>query len=84
MPAAAAPTDRPLDPTRCPVCGQRNQCAVEAGRPAAECWCMQAPMDPAALAAIPPAAIGLACLCPQCAAGAQAASEGAAAAVPPI
>ncbi len=83
MPAAGLNAPAPA-PVRCPLCGQPNQCAAEAGRPAAECWCMQACMDPAALAAIPPAARGLACLCPRCAAGLPTATADSAAAVPPI
>ena len=54
------------DPARCPLCGQSNQCAIEAGQPAAGCWCMGTPVDPATLAAVPDAARGLACLCPRC------------------
>ncbi len=79
------PDAAPLpDPARCPLCGQSNQCAIEAGQPAAGCWCMGTPVDPAALAAVPDTARGLACLCPRCAAGARAASPDSASAIPPI
>ncbi|WP_309826506.1 cysteine-rich CWC family protein [Paracidovorax wautersii] len=58
----------PLDPAHCPLCGRSNQCAAEAGADPATCWCMTAPIAPAALAALPPAQRGRACLCPACAA----------------
>ncbi|RYF01427.1 MAG: hypothetical protein EOO32_04045 [Comamonadaceae bacterium] len=67
MPRSTLP---PIDPTRCPLCGRGNQCAIEAGAPASECWCMAAPIPPEALAALAPAQRGQACLCPGCAAGA--------------
>ncbi|MCB2026265.1 MAG: cysteine-rich CWC family protein [Ottowia sp.] len=63
----------PPDPTRCPLCGQPNTCAMElekaTGQPQPPCWCTRATFDPAALAAIPAEARGLACLCSACAAG---------------
>ncbi|XDF35924.1 cysteine-rich CWC family protein [Paracidovorax avenae] len=78
------PDAAPLpDPALCPLCGQSNQCAIEAGQPADSCWCMATLVHPAALAAVPAAARGMACLCPRCAAGAGA-SRDAAAAMPPI
>lgn len=65
------PTPLPaaLDASRCPLCGQANGCAVMAGLPPAECWCMATPIAPAALEAIPPAQRRLACICSRCAAG---------------
>ncbi|MDR2327291.1 MAG: cysteine-rich CWC family protein [Acidovorax sp.] len=63
----ALPTD--LDPLRCPLCGQSNQCAISAGLAAESCWCMTADIAAAALAAIPEAQRRQACLCPRCAAG---------------
>ncbi|ABM31013.1 cysteine-rich CWC family protein [Paracidovorax citrulli] len=78
------PDAAPLpDPARCPLCGQSNQCAIEAGRPAASCWCMDALVSPTALAAVPDPARGMACLCPRCAAGVQP-SPDTAGAMPPI
>jgi hypothetical protein len=65
-----------IDPARCPLCGQPNACAAVArqasGQPQPPCWCEGARIDPAALAALPPQAMGRACLCPACAAGAAA------------
>lgn len=50
----------------CPLCGQQNECAIVAGRPAQACWCMAARIPAEVLAAIPPAARGTACVCPGC------------------
>ncbi|WP_081497269.1 cysteine-rich CWC family protein [Acidovorax sp. CF316] len=57
----------PSSPSRCPLCGQPNQCAVAAGLPAQECWCMSTPVSPVALARLPAEQRGLACICPECA-----------------
>ena len=57
------------DATKCPLCGNPNECAMAAGRPPETCWCMTASMDPNALAAIPPEAQGTVCICARCAAG---------------
>ena len=60
------------DPTRCPLCGLTNQCAMEleraTGQPQPPCWCTQATISRETLAAIPEASRGLACICPACAA----------------
>ena len=63
-----------LDPTRCPLCGSDNRCALEieraTGAPQPPCWCMGKPLDAAAALAlrerIPEAARGLACVCAAC------------------
>jgi hypothetical protein len=58
----------PLDPTRCPLCGQSNACAM-AGAPgatAAECWCAAERFDAALLSRATPASAGLACICRRC------------------
>lgn len=57
------------DTTRCPLCGDGNECAVAAGRDPSGCWCMTATMDAAALAAIPEKAQGRVCICAKCASG---------------
>lgn len=54
-----------IDPTRCPICGQPNDCQVAAGRPT--CWCFERPVPLAVLARVPFAAQGLACVCQTCA-----------------
>ena len=56
----------PLIPSVCPLCGQPNQCAIAAGRPAESCWCMTQAIDPAALAALPQEAPGKVCICAAC------------------
>ncbi|WP_081679605.1 cysteine-rich CWC family protein [Acidovorax sp. JHL-9] len=57
----------PPSPSVCSLCGQPNQCAVAAGLPAQDCWCMHTPVSPAALACLPVEQRGLTCICPQCA-----------------
>ncbi|MCA8949944.1 MAG: cysteine-rich CWC family protein [Planctomycetes bacterium] len=60
-------TDFP--PDRCPLCARPNACALAAGATCADCWCSRTTIDPAALARLPAAAIGVACLCADCARG---------------
>jgi hypothetical protein len=59
------------DPTRCPLCGQPNACAMEVqratGQPQPPCWCTQVDFSPALLDQLPPAARGQACICRACA-----------------
>ena len=59
------------DPTRCPLCGQPNQCAMEVERATGvkqpPCWCSQARFEASLLSRIPEHARGKACLCPACA-----------------
>lgn len=60
----------PLDPSRCPLCGQPNRCTQ--GSPATRdqpCWCFQATLSAEALERVPAEARDRACLCPRCAAG---------------
>lgn len=61
-----------LDPTRCPVCGRSNQCAMElakaTGRAQAPCWCTEATFSAELLACVPDDLRGKACICPECAA----------------
>lgn len=61
-----------VDPGRCPLCGQPNQCAMElarlSGQPATgPCWCTEVSFSPGLLAQVPPAAKQLACICARCA-----------------
>ncbi|WP_181295564.1 cysteine-rich CWC family protein [Pseudomonas sp. Q2-TVG4-2] len=66
-------TDAP-DPTRCPLCGQSNQCGqcdpASAQQP---CWCFNTDIAPETREQIPPEAKGKACLCSRCARGEQSA-----------
>ena len=63
---AASPT--PVDPTHCPQCGKANSCVLAAGGEIHDCWCLQTPVDPQALARLPDAERDQRCLCPACAA----------------
>lgn len=64
------PTGTPAA-TRCPVCGQANQCAMElekaTGLPQGPCWCTQMNFSPAVLARVPAQDQGKACICAACA-----------------
>lgn len=57
-----------IDPTRCPLCSENNQCAVTLGQDPSTCWCHQPEIviDKTLLIKIPQAARGKACICPQC------------------
>jgi hypothetical protein len=57
------------DPSRCPLCGGPNGCAVEAGGEAAACWCMQVEMGDEVLERVPEPARNRACVCAACARG---------------
>lgn len=64
---------KPLPNLVCPLCGGTNRCApAEAGRFDVDCWCRTAKIDAEALAWIRPEMAGKACLCPRCAAPADA------------
>jgi hypothetical protein len=69
-------SDSPPGATACPLCGQTNQCAMEAERVTGvkqpPCWCTQATFTAELLARIPAPARGKACICAACATGAPA------------
>ncbi|MGJ7545639.1 cysteine-rich CWC family protein [Variovorax sp. LT1R16] len=71
MPSLPSP-----DPTRCPLCGASNVCAMEIAKATGEvqppCWCLSIDFDAAVLARIPAAARGQACICARCAVSADA------------
>lgn len=58
-------------PTRCPLCGQPNACAMEVERTTgikqAPCWCTHITFSETLLARIPEAQRGQACICAACA-----------------
>jgi hypothetical protein len=62
-----------VDPSRCPLCGQPNRCAMELERehgvPQGPCWCTQVDFGAELLARVPPGARERACICAACAAG---------------
>ena len=49
-----------VDPTRCPLCGGDNRCAMEIERATGQaqppCWCLAASFAPELLARLPPQA----------------------------
>ena len=54
--------------TQCPLCGADNACVpAQTGEFGTPCWCFSTTIDPAALARVPEALRGEACLCPACA-----------------
>ena len=59
------------DPSRCPLCGAANQCAMETervtGQPQGPCWCTQVDFSTALLERVPQEARGQACICRTCA-----------------
>jgi hypothetical protein len=61
-----------LDPSRCPLCGASNGCAMQAqhdsGQPQPPCWCTRADFTAELLARVPGAARDRACVCAACAA----------------
>ncbi|WP_394757018.1 cysteine-rich CWC family protein [Rhodoferax sp.] len=65
---------QPIDPTRCPLCGQTNQCAGQLERVTGikqpPCWCNQLTFGAELLARVPELARQQACICAACAQGA--------------
>ena len=66
-----APEAAPTDPTRCPLCGQANTCAMEIERASGvqqpPCWCLGVIFGPEVLARVPVDARNSACICAACA-----------------
>ena len=62
------------DPSRCPLCGEPNRCAMEiereTGQPQGPCWCVGTTFSAELLGSVPAASAGLACICARCAAAA--------------
>jgi hypothetical protein len=63
-----------VDPSRCPLCGEANRCAMEVERETGlkqpPCWCMATDVDfsPELLDRVPVGKRRLACICARCAA----------------
>ncbi|MFP6848732.1 MAG: cysteine-rich CWC family protein [Pseudomonas sp.] len=56
--------------TRCPCCGQLNQCAQATSAAAVnQCWCFTVQVDAQQLANLAPEQRNRRCLCPRCAQG---------------
>jgi len=64
--ACGVPMASEIDPSKCPTCGEPNQCGLSQGK--TECWCFSALISDAALESIPSQAKNLACICARCAA----------------
>jgi len=66
-------SERPVDSSRCPLCGGDNRCAMAAAdgdaSRCATCWCRDVTFDERALARVPDELRGRACLCRSCALG---------------
>lgn len=60
----------PTDPTRCPLCGGDNRCAMEVERETGltqpPCWCTTQRFSAELLARLPAEAQGKACICGRC------------------
>jgi hypothetical protein len=56
----------PIDPSRCPLCGRSNGCAMAAGRIGEPCWCIRVTVTATMLQQIPVDRRGRACLCAAC------------------
>jgi hypothetical protein len=54
------------DATRCPLCGETNECGIAAGQ--STCWCFSTSIPADVLERIPEEARGTACVCAKCAA----------------
>lgn len=63
-----------IDPTRCPLCGQDNRCAMEiereTGQKQGPCWCVGATFSAELLQSVSAESTGKACICARCAAAA--------------
>jgi hypothetical protein len=72
-------TATPFDPSRCPLCGGDNRCAMDieraTGQPQPPCWCVTQAFPPALLERLPPQAQGMACICARCVAAHAAGGE---------
>jgi hypothetical protein len=55
----------PVDSTRCPLCGNANECGMAAGKE--KCWCFTAIIAENVLARVPERARDVTCICANCA-----------------
>lgn len=76
MGAMTTASEALTDPSRCPLCGGDNRCAMEIERDTGEaqppCWCSTQRFSPELLARLPQEAEGKACICAACVARFQA------------
>lgn len=66
-------TADPIDPSRCPLCGDANACGASQG--AGTCWCFSTPIADEVRARVPAAQKDRACICERCASGQRGAAE---------
>jgi hypothetical protein len=64
-----------MDPSRCPLCGEPNACALAQAGTARECWCVSRRFDPGLIERLPAGSAGRACICSRCQQAAAGASE---------
>ena len=55
-----------IDKTVCPLCGQPNECPMEADPNAAECWCEELEFPRELLDQVPENALHQTCICRRC------------------
>lgn len=55
-----------IDPARCPICGEPNQCAMAADPTARECWCGSETFPREIFNHLPNEAVRKACICRKC------------------
>jgi Cysteine-rich CWC len=54
-----------IDPNRCPLCGEGNECGIAAG--SERCWCFSAIIPEDVLGSVPEQARDAVCICQKCA-----------------
>ncbi|MEM9418374.1 MAG: cysteine-rich CWC family protein [Planctomycetota bacterium] len=61
-------TDLPLAlaPSRCPLCGGFNRCAIAQGQAPKACWCMSVTVPASLLEQLPSGTAGKSCICGAC------------------
>ncbi|GBF75135.1 hypothetical protein PA598K_03520 [Paenibacillus sp. 598K] len=58
--------DADVDPSRCPLCGGDNRCAILQGAEIDSCWCRAAAIPRGLLERVPAERAGQACICAAC------------------
>ncbi|WP_079253787.1 cysteine-rich CWC family protein [Endozoicomonas arenosclerae] len=58
-----------MNPKLCPLCQKQNLCAISAGKPAEQCWCMEelkVPVSDTPRVLLPIPETATACYCQSC------------------
>lgn len=62
--------NKTIDPSKCPICSEPNQCAQEVAKATCKtpeaCWCMTTTFSAELLAQVPAEAVKKACICARC------------------